>query len=366
MTTVLLTGGENLVSLVLAKSLHSKGVTVLTSSSERGASSFSKYSRKDYICQDYVSEEKEYIEKIQEILTHHDGQDIIIIPTGREIYAIAKNLDRFPGIKIPIKSYDNLTTVGHKEKLTQLAKELGIQTPKSRKINSKRSIEQILESNEQLNFPLMIKPINEAGGDGIQVVSDKQDLEKKIEITSNEFGFPFLVQEYIPGGDYCVTCLYKEGELQTMMTYRNLAQFPPKTGMGCLSLAVTRNRNPEIGEMEKAVKKICDHLEWHGVAEFDFRYDPDEQKSYLLEGNPRIWGNINLSVKSGVDYPYLLYCLAADKELNTDFNIKSGTIDCHYLSGISINDPKVMLFYLVKLPGFMKKMVKKTYHLIFS
>jgi len=89
------------------------------------------------------------------------------------------------------------------------------------------------------------------------------------------------------------------------MTYHNLRSFPVKSGTGVLRETV------QAGAAEKIGRDLLSKLNWHGVAEIDFRWE-DPADPRLIEVNPRFWGGLTQSVESGWDYPWLLFRLAVD------------------------------------------------------
>ncbi|UCC30035.1 MAG: ATP-grasp domain-containing protein, partial [Phycisphaerales bacterium] len=112
-----------------------------------------------------------------------------------------------------------------------------------------------------------------------------------------------LVQEFIRGTDYCVTALFNRGQCVAKMTYRNIRTYPRGTGAGALRETVDRP------EAEEAVIKLLSPLQWHGIAQVDFRI-PDDGPAYLIEVNPRFFGGLAQCIAANVDYPYLLYQIA--------------------------------------------------------
>ena len=47
----------------------------------------------------------------------------------------------------------------------------------------------------------------------------------------------------------------------------------------------------------------------------EFKKDVRTGEYKLMEINPRIWGSMPLAIVSGVDFPYLWYKIATDKDI---------------------------------------------------
>jgi predicted ATP-grasp superfamily ATP-dependent carboligase len=71
-------------------------------------------------------------------------------------------------------------------------------------------------------------------------------------------------------------------------------------------------------------ERILEALKWHGVAMVEFKRDARDGVSKLLEINGRFWGSLQLAVDSGVDFPYLLYRLAVDGDIDPVFTYRVG------------------------------------------
>jgi hypothetical protein len=87
------------------------------------------------------------------------------------------------------------------------------------------------------------------------------------------------------------------------MTYRNLRAFPRGTGAGSLREAVP------LPEAEGEAIRLLQYLDWHGIAEIDFR-QAEDGPAYLIEVNPRFFGGLPQALAANVDYPHLLYRIA--------------------------------------------------------
>jgi hypothetical protein len=116
-----------------------------------------------------------------------------------------------------------------------------------------------------------------------------------------------IIQQGVPGNDYCVTTLFDHGKMVASMTYRGLRAFPAERG------ATVMRETVEAPEMEKVAADLMGSLGWQGVAELDFRWEgTPEAKPMLIEVNPRFFGGLIQSVESGWDYPWLLFQLAVE------------------------------------------------------
>jgi hypothetical protein len=92
------------------------------------------------------------------------------------------------------------------------------------------------------------------------------------------------------------------------MTYRNVRAFPRGTGAGALRETV------HLTDAENAACQLLEHLNWHGMAELDFRVG-DDGVPYLIELNPRFFGGLHQAIAANVDYPHLLFRIAAGETI---------------------------------------------------
>ena len=52
--------------------------------------------------------------------------------------------------------------------------------------------------------------------------------------------------------------------------------------------------------------RLLDSLNWHGVANVEFKQEKSTGRLKLMEVNPRFWGSLQLAIVSGVDFPWLM------------------------------------------------------------
>src|SRR5690606_31194986 len=111
---------------------------------------------------------------------------------------------------------------------------------------------------------------------------------------------------------YCFCALCKDGEIVAHMAYRNLRGYTKGSGSGVLRETV------DVAEFLPEARKLLRAVKWDGVCEIDYRWtgEPDDAP-YLIEVNARFWAGLYQSLASGVDFPWLLFQLAAFGECET-------------------------------------------------
>jgi len=76
--------------------------------------------------------------------------------------------------------------------------------------------------------------------------------------------------------------------------------------------------------MKEFALRLLKVLNWHGVAEVEFKLDPRDSVPKFMEINGRFWGSLELAMAAGIDFPYLLYLLAVDGDVKPVLRYKVG------------------------------------------
>ncbi|WCO02487.1 ATP-grasp domain-containing protein [Psychroserpens ponticola] len=237
----------------------------------------------------------------------------IIVPIAEdEIRFFITNSDRLPkSVKvIPLPKINDFETAINKHMLSRFLDEAHLPHPKYSYFKSFESY-----SNEllELQFPVLLKPLHEKGGDGILKFKNQEKLDSYIHKHS-DFSDLFI-QEFIDGYDIDCSVLCLNGKVLTHTIQKgNLeghSSFAPQLGFEFLKNDV----------LLSVIKQLMQALNWSGVAHIDLRYDVKTKDYKIIEINARFWGSVEGSKFAGINFPDLAIQLAMNNEIeNTQFN----------------------------------------------
>jgi predicted ATP-grasp superfamily ATP-dependent carboligase len=309
----ILTYGSSWSALAAARSLGSMGVEVITGDHNLLApSSFSRYSKHSFLYPNPEAYPQKYIKKLIETARKYGGEDIdlVLMPMHTDCFIVAANQQLFEGIaKIALPTFEQIKLAGNKALLAEFCEKHDILIPKTW---HPQSIEEFESGINDFKFPAFIKLQESNASLGLKKVNNAGEaadfFKKSIQEDNLSPEYYPIIQEAVEGEDYCSTFLFNHGIKKASMTYHNILDYPRKSGMGVVRETV------EATEMEDTGEQLLSLLDWHGVAEIDFRWD-GINKPYLIEINPRFWGGLGQSIAAGWNYPYMLFELAVKGDI---------------------------------------------------
>ena len=317
MARVIVTHARGWHALALTRSLGRKGVEVYCGEESPFAPCFfSKYCTGSFQHPSVSDEPDAFIdfmvEKVQE-LKPEGAEPFVLMPVHKETWLFAEHRARFePHIALPLTSFENMSQTHDKGQLAVLAERLGITIPPTRQF---QHLDDVYRAVPELEFPVFLKVREGAAGVGLKKCDTAEELTSTFREFVDGFGlepdeYP-LVQGFVTGEDYCVTALFDSGRRVAMMTYHNVRAFPRGTGAGALRETVTLPR------AEESAQRLLEHLQWHGMAQLDYRVGEDGVP-YLIELNPRFFGGLHQAIAAKVDYPWLLFRMACGEVIEEE------------------------------------------------
>jgi biotin carboxylase len=187
----------------------------------------------------------------------------------------------------PMSDPATLAKLHNKWSFYELCLELGIPTPRTLRL-ALADITSFNEVERAVGSPIVIKPMQEHGGSGFNVVRTEAEMAAAIRHCTKCGYADLLAQEYASGTDYGLSILARDGRIT------HWAAFALQSD-GDVEF-VTNRVLLECGERLIAATKFT------GVANFDARIDGPDGGVKLLECNPRFFGRMKATRLAGLDF----------------------------------------------------------------
>lgn len=301
----IITHGNGQSALAILRSLgRNKIDTAVMASNKKALSFYSKYCNQKIISNYNI----EFFSKLRE--------NDMVMPVDEDVMLLlAKNKSKVKCI-LPFSDYPTLNKLINKSLMVKHAIESNITSPRSYFVNNSDDIDKI---KSELEFPVVIKPNRGTGGTGINIVNSPAKLKDTFKYVLANYG-PSFIQEKIPYVDkYKVEYLLNdESRIRRVCVTKINRNYPLDTGPSC---CVETVKKPDV---LRAGMKFLEPLDYYGIADFDFVIDERTGKPVLMEINPRFWGSLQSAITAGVDFPYLLYKMVEEGDIDTSLNYRTG------------------------------------------
>lgn len=250
----------------------------------------------------------------------------ILIPTApKELLPVASHIGDFKkiGTSVLISPVESINLTEDKNKFFNFCKGINIPTPDFFRASN---YEELRKAIFQLGYPekkVCFKPAISSGTRGFRILSDKNDklrdlldgqsdnsieINEAMSIFKNVKEFPdMLVMEYLPGDEYSVDVLAKNGKALIVVP-----RLRTKIILGA-SFGGIVTRQAEITAYSK---EIVSKLNLNGIVGIQFKISEDKIPK-VLEVNPRIHGCMVLAAAAGAN----LLEAAVAEELYGKFNV---------------------------------------------
>lgn len=160
-------------------------------------------------------------------------------------------------------------------------------------------------SNLDLDYPLIVKPIDRSGSRGVSEINDVFALKEAVELArKNGFENEILIEEFVKGKEYSVECISYEGE-------HRLLAVTEKYTTGAPHFIETGHMQPAdicdemLIKVERVVFHALDTLEIsYGASHSEIKIDGEDIK--IIEIGARMGGDLIgsslVSVSTGIDF----------------------------------------------------------------
>jgi predicted ATP-grasp superfamily ATP-dependent carboligase len=303
----LVTQGWGRIAYNIVRSLGRNRLRVAVGTDEfLGMALLSRYTTKSFRHPGFITHTEEFLRSVRDAIIKYSPK--VYIPSDQEVLAVARYRNKFNGLgtEIPISSFDTLKMLHKKNELSNLAVALGIPTPAT---IVPRNHQQLIDFAAQYRDPIVLKRVSSSAARGVTYL-DRAALEEYTHVPQDYSLGNVLAQQYVRGVGYGVSMLFNHGELRAKFTHKRLRENLQTGGISTLRMSVA---NPLLEEYAETILRC---VRFHGVAMVEFKYDEERQQAWLIEVNPRFWGSLALAIQAGVDFPFLLYKLATQGDID--------------------------------------------------
>lgn len=244
--------------------------------------------------------EESYIEEIVEICKKE--KVAMLIPLYEKEFTLL-NLNRHIfksiGTELLLSEEKVISICNNKLNTYKFFKDKHINTPET---FSKGDMEDILKHKGNITYPLIIKPLDGMGSQGVYKINSKKQLEFFMDYVTNP-----IVQQFIEGKEYTVDVLCDlEG---------NIISAVPRERLEVRAGEVTKTKTCKNNEIIKEVINLCSKIKFIGPATIQCIVTK-ENKIKFIEINARFGGGVPLTFECGVNYAEMLERMLQGKRIN--------------------------------------------------
>src|SRR5581483_6761002 len=309
-------------SLATVRSLGKRGYRVAALESSVAPAFSSRWCRHSFI---YSANESalSYLDCLEQALDR-TGARVLIPSSDGTIALLRRHREQLEQrTRIALAKESALAIAVNKERTLSVAARLGLSVPRSVTVEAVDTVPAALKA---IGLPLVVKPveswvIDQAGLQGTRIasrlVTTAAEAYNAVEGLTAEGG-TVLFQQYLPGRREAISLLYANGNVHARFAQWARRTEPPLGGTSVLRQSIAVPEDTGV-QAERLVREI----DLEGYAEVEFRRD-SAGVPYLMEINPRLSASVEIAVRSGVDFPYLLYQWASGEQIDTITSYHTG------------------------------------------
>jgi predicted ATP-grasp superfamily ATP-dependent carboligase len=273
----------------------------------------SRWCLQSYIAPEFQRETRPFITYLLELI-ETTGVSVLIpsadgsLATLRQYREVIEQRAR-----LAIAKESALDAAINKDQTLEIATRLGLGVPRGVVL---KSVSEVGEAIHDIGLPAVVKPAESwlwGEQHGVRLicmlVTTPDEARKAVEELTQEGG-TVLFQQFLAGRREAVSLFYAHGKM-----YARFAQWAKRTQPPLGGTSVFRQSITLPDDITDQSERLVREIELEGYSEVEFRRD-SEGKPYLMEINPRLSASIEVAVRAGVDFPYLLYQWAKGEHLD--------------------------------------------------
>ena len=354
------------IALGVVQSLGPKGIPLyLVSFDEKDMAYKSKYVRECFYLPHPERNSNDFVNGLIKI-GEKIGKAVIFTADDYTLVLISKNLDVLKsGFILPTPDWSIIEKIINKDSTYSIAESLGIPIPKTLLLDNSSNMSS--DHLRNIKFPCLIKPVQshtyyEVFRKKMAVVNNLDELEvnfneckkKNINVTVQEI----IVGDIFRGLNF--NSLFFNGKIMQGFTAYKIRMTDDGYG-----IPVVVRGCRMIDELWEYSEKLLNKIGYEGYSCIEYKYDERDGLYKLLEVNGRYNRSSLLSVKSGINFPWIEYNYLIN---NKDFENKDYRENIYYID--EFKDIQINIKKLLKgkqnLFSFLKPYFTKHVFAIFS
>ncbi len=281
----------------------------------------SRWCQRAYLAPGYEQGTEPFLTYIQQLLDNTGARTLITSSDGtlaviREHRAA---LERRVGLALAKESALDLAI--NKDKTLELAEQLGVGVPHGVTV---KAVDEVSAAIREIGLPAVVKPIEswlwgEQHGVRLicQLVTTPDEARRAVEELTQDGG-SVLFQQFLSGKREAVSLFYVRGEVYARFAQWAKRMQPPLGGTSVYRQSITIP--DDIGAQ---AERLIRAMDLEGYSEIEFRRD-SAGRACLMEVNPRLSASVEVAVRAGVDFPYLLYQWASGEKIERISGYRTG------------------------------------------
>ena len=276
---------------------------------------YSKYICARHAVPAYFNDGADWLSAIQSLI-EQEQFDAILPCDERALLPLALHKNSLPkNLWLGIPNTAALDVFFDKHKTRVLAQTLGISVAKGTVI----TCDNCKLGSLNLTPPVAVKPISSFSLNSlysrqeVTLIKSPDELKK---LANDQLDGQFLIEEFFEGNGVGLSVLSQNGKIVEKFQHRRC--HPESNGGSGYRVSETIDT-----VLLEAVTKLCAHLQFSGVAMFEFKVAENREKWILLEVNARPWGSLPLAIAAGVDFPLHWYRVSNGLSIEPKLNYKT-------------------------------------------
>lgn len=280
----------------------------------------SRYCRHTLVLPSLITNAPAFAAEVIKFVRDHSPS--VVLPTGDVTIGVLrpyrKQLAEL-GCFLALASDAALAVANDKAQTLAVARELGIAQPASIRVDSLGDLDVAIA---ELGFPFVLKPMVSWTGKANDrlIPVDVMNRAEAAEFTKETLcaGSGLLAQEWAPGRREGVTLFIANDEVVAGCGHIAYRTTPPLGGA-----SVVRESIKVHDDTMDAAVRLVKAIGLQGVCEVEFRRDAKDYP-LLMEVNARLAGTIENAVRSGIDFPLMIWQWAIGLDVEPVATYRSG------------------------------------------